>query len=293
MKGTGHSERDYLMNPIRYHSDTCAVLTMLEFGMYEFWPTYPVDNSLRQNILHIVTISLTRGWPSLNNVSTKFPFDRLLRTLATCLADGASANSPMPGRERFFPVSIWQNLVWDSIMATAVFPRTFVAPVWLLFLLHGADRDFTLKFEQTSNFSARDKQGKLVLLTGQWGANKSQVHSPMQIHRGEGEPASEDPDDGKILGLAQGQNWSVSLKELIYFWFPTYAERFRRIYDLYESNVDIPMERVSNLRRELGFDPECWQTQTWNNSQHLLEHNLEGTSWILEQPGYKSDEEWF
>lgn len=262
---------------------------MLQFGLYEFWPTYTLDNNLKGTILHIVMSSLTRGWFNVDHRSSKFPYDRVLRTLATCLAAGASANSLIPASGSFLlPISVWQNLVWDSIMSTKIFALTFLAPVWLLFLLHGADRDFTLRFEQTSNFSARDKQGKLILLTGQWGASKSQVHSPMQINGGEGGDASEDSDDGEFLELARRQNWSISLKELAYFWFPTYEEKLRRIYDLYESSVDIPMEKVSNLRRELGFDPECWQTQTWNISQAPLDYNLEGTSDIYSGP--KSDE---
>lgn len=279
-----------MTHPVRYHSEACAVLTMLQFGLYEFWPTYTLDNNFKETILHLVTLSLTRGWPSVNHRSPEFPFDRLLRTLAICFADGASANSPMPARERFVPVSVWQNLVWDSIISTGIFPRTFIAPLWLLFLLHGADTDFTLSFEPTCNFSSRDKQGKLILLTGQWGASKCQVHSPMQIHGGEGEDASEGPDEGKILELAKRQNWTLSLKELTYLLFPTYAENLRRIYDLYESSVDIPKERVSDLRRELGFDPECWQTQTWKDSSPWLRYNWEGTSWILERPDYESGE---
>lgn len=175
-------------------------------------------------------------------------------------------------------------------MLTRVFPSAFIAPVWLLFLLHGADRDFTLGFEQTCNFSAIDKRGKLIMVTGQWGANKSQVYSPMHINGGESEAASEDSSFGKILELARRHNWSIPLKELIYFWFPTYAEKFRRIYDLYESSVDIPMEKVSDLGRELGLDSECWQTQMWEDSQPWPEYSWEGTSWELERSGYKSGE---
>lgn len=169
------------------------------------------------------------------------------------------------------PTSVWQNLVWHSIVT--INPQGSIAPVWLLFLLYGADRSFRLTLEPSCNFSTRDKCTKLMLVTGHWGPEKYQVHSPILI--------DEIEDSGGFLELAKSQNWSVPLKELTYFWFTPYADSFRRIYELYEDKADIPLESLNDLRRELGFDPECWQTQMWGDPQPLLQCHWQGHSWVL------------
>lgn len=201
----------------------------------------------------------------------KFPrrhFDRLLRSLATCLADGTSADSLMFIGEFEVPVSFWQHLVWSSIVTSG--PKASPAPVWLLFLLHGAEQIFTLSFEQSCNFSEVDKQGKLISMTGQWGLDKHEVHSPIYVHE----------DHGGILELAKAQKWSVSLRELTSFWFPMYAEKFRRIHDLYDHSVDLPVEGMMDLRREFGLDPASWRTQVWEIPRPLI-RSWEGISYIL------------
>lgn len=273
---------------IRCHLEACFTLKALQFGLYEFWPTYTLDNNLREAILHLGARSLTLPWlgMEMRSHSSKSPFDRLLRTLATCLADEIPSNSltPINKSDGLVNVSVWQNLVWDSLLRPGEEPGS-VAPVLLLFLSYGANRDFTLSFEQSCNFSETDHRGKLVLVTGYWGPDKSRVHSPISLH---------DEDRSGILELAKRQNWSVSLKEFTYFRFPPYADRFRRIFDLYESNVETSMQELSDLRRELGFDPKYWQTQTWDGPQPGTQYVLEGTSSILQQSGEEWDvnDEW-
>lgn len=271
-------------NAVRCHPAACFVLVTLEYGIFEFWKTEDLDSSLRAAALHVITSSLEthclgKGggpfWPP-----TPPPFDRLLRSLAICLSDGAEADSLMLIDETFVSVSRWQNLVWHSIVTTTDSSAS-VAPVWLLYLLHGADRSFTLSFERSCNFSSIDRCSNFIILTGHWGQDKHQVHSPISIRE-------EDDDDG-ILELAKRQNWSVSLKEIACFWFPAYADRFRGIYDLYENNVDIPMESLKDMGRDLGLDPEFWQSRTWDDPGPLLRCKWEGDSRILRRPG---EDEW-
>ena len=140
------------------------------------------------------------------------------------------------------------DMLWKSVVAN---PRASPALVWLLFLLHGADRSFTLSFEKFCNFSSIDKCSKLVLVTGYWGPDKHQVHSPIYCREGQ----------GGILELSKSQTWSLSLKAFTYLWFTPHADKFRKIYEVYENGADVSVENLKNLRRELGFDPEFWQTQ--------------------------------
>lgn len=276
--------------------ETCVILTALRFGLYEVWPTYTLADNFRSINLQFVTEALKGPWSVMTIHSPPFGphFNRLLQTLATCLADGTSANSAMLVGERLGNVSVWQNLVWDTIMKFGTRRPASFAPAWLLFILFGADRDFTISFEKSCNFSSKDRRGRLVILTGKWGVSKSQVHSPTYLNgdeygdNGEGGCGGQDSDSSKILDLARRHDWSVPLKELTYFFFPSYADSFRRIYDLYESNVDITLERLLALRRELGLDPECWQTQEWSNVLPRLQFNWEGVSHLLKDSEYES-----
>lgn len=294
--GPGKGYRQYL---IELQVEECVILTALRFGLHEVWPTYNLDNNLRNTTLQVVTEALHGSWSVMSTHT--FPpgpqYNRLLQTLATCLANGTSANALMLVHTSFGNVSVWQSLVWDTIVTSGEIGSTshMQAPTWLLFILYGADRDFTVTFEQSCNFSCRDRRGKLILLTGKWGVDKSQIHSPVHLNvggdgdDGEGGCDGQDSNLGKMLDLAKRHGWAVPLKELACFWFPDYADHFRRIYDLYESNLDITLERLSELRRELGFDPECWQTQEWSDVQSPLQHKWEGRSRLLGDSEYESD----
>lgn len=278
--------------------EECIILTALRSGLYEFWPTYALDNNLRSITLQAVTEALRPAGSIMSMLPISYgPHrNRLLQTLATCLANGTSANALMRVDTRFVNVSVWQSLVWDTIATFGQIGSASQAPMWLLFILYGADRDFTVTFEQSCNFSCGDRRGKLFLLTGKWGVDKSQVHSPVYLNGGgdgddgEGECDGQDSDLCKILDLAKRHGWSVPLKELACFFFPRYAGSFRRIYDLYESNLDITLERLSELRREFGLDPEHWQTQEGSDIQSRLQYQWEGGSQLLRDPGYESDD---
>lgn len=259
-----------------FHPDACIVLVALEFGLYEIWPTKTMDDITCEMALQLVVDSMGQGlgeYSAIRDLSKEISFDRFLRSLATCLGYGASANSPLLGREYRTNLSIWQQLVWQGIMDKRL---EYPALVWLLFLLHGADRSFTISFEKSCIFSGIDKSGKLVLVTGHWGPDKQQVHSPIFCPEG----------DGGILDPGKSQAWSLSLKELTYLWFPTHADKFRKVYELYESYADVPMEKLKELRRELGLDPEFWQTQVCDDDVlPLTKHSCVGHSWVLELCG--------
>lgn len=279
---TGRSGPD----PLKCQPGINHILMALKYGLFELWPTTGLNGKLRATVLDLVTLSLIRYQlsvcPTLRQPYAPPNLDRLLHSLAVCLAEGTSANSLMVIRGPDVPVSVWENLLWQCLVTVKL--RTCVAPVWLLFLLHGANRDFTLELSQSCNFSRRDKCTKLVLMTGHWGPAKRQVHSSIFI--------DEDEDGGGILELAKSHNYSVSLKEITYFWFASYADSFRRIYELYENTSGITIEGLQDLRRELGLDPQCWQSRIWDETQSLLRSEWEGTSRILQRSKDGKHYEW-
>lgn len=262
-----------LWGAIRLSPGAFCSLVPLENGLHEFWPTASPEDHLRVAVLHNISGKLT-GW------SDGTPHQRFLRCLAVCLAMGTSANSLMPSNRGRVNLSVWQNLVWDNIVACQ--PTAWFAPTWMLFLLHGADRNLTLTLEQTCNISTEDKSTRLLLITGYWGPQKYQVHSPFLVNDNE-------VDDG-FLALVNRLNGSISLEEITYFWFAPHADMFRRIFEFHRSTSEISTGSLKDLRQELGFDPDCWHDQSWDEPQRLL-LRFEGVTEILQLPDPSSSSE--
>lgn len=256
----------------RYPENEICLLAV-EYGLYEFWPPGRRHNDLLELILYRVVEETSFGWYSKHNCVWQgaTPFDRMVRTLATCLAYGVPTNAYICVKESHVSVTVWQNLVWHCIV-TSTF-RASPVPVWLLLLLHGAEQNFTLKFEQTCNFSQIDKSGKLISVTGLWGTQNKQVHSPIYIHE----------DQCGIVELAKVQDWSVSLLDIIGFWLPRHVERFRRIHHLVGEGKSLPEEQLQNLKLEFGFDLASWRDQVWDIPEALFQ-SWEGHSELLPSP---------
>lgn len=254
-------------------SATIVVLEAVGYGLHELWPAEVLDESLREIALHLIEESLASYSSVCRDyfLDPKPPFDRLLRSAAKCLADGTSPNSLVRVDANHVPVTVWQNLAWGSIISSN--PRASFAPVWLLFLLHGANQDFTLTFERSCNFDEVDKTGKLVTVEGRWGSEKRQVHEPIFVRE----------DHHRIFGLAKCQDWSVSLRDITYFWFPKHVEQFRRVYDLHENGNGSFLENLEDVRRDLGLDPQLWRNREWEIPQSLFQ-DWEGSSEIVNNP---------
>jgi hypothetical protein len=259
---------------ITCHSRDKISSAALELGMYEFWPAYDIDEDVRGAILHgiqgsFMTYCINKDWSFGSGVP---PFDRLLRSLASCLANGTSANALIHHKKDIGRTeSVWRNLIWHSILITKLTAPH--GPLWLLFLLHGADTNFWLTFQTCSNDGDVEVNGsKLLSVSGQFGADKHQIYSPVLIRE----------DHGGIVELAKSQDWSVSLRDIVLFWFPAHAQAFQRLIDLNETRAGNPSpEETKVLRREYGFDLESWQPDVWEISKPLFK-SWTGISEILD-----------
>lgn len=259
---------------ITCQSSDHITMTALSQGLYECWPAGEIDEVVCDVILHEIQTSLmsyhiSRGSGFDDEVPS---FDRLLRSLTCCLASGTSANAPIHHSNIIQPkVNVWHNLIWHSIW-TSKFTAPH-GPVWLLFLLHGADTNFWLTFERSPDDGATEENGsKLLSVIGQFGAGKHQPYLPLMIHE----------NHGGIVDIAKAQDWSVSLKDIVSFWFPAQAHVFRRLIDLNETAIGKHSpEDLKGLRREYGFDLESWQPQEWGISEPLFK-SWTGISQILD-----------
>lgn len=257
--------------PIKYiyrYPEHEICLLAVEYGLYEFSRPGKTPDFLLELMLDRVVEELSHAWYTKNYLAWQGqpPFDRLAITLATCLAYGVPTNTLIWVKKSHVSVTVWQNLVWHCIV-TSTF-RASLVPVWLLFLLHGAEQNFTLKFEQTCNFSQIDKSGKLISVTGLWGTQNEQVHSPIHIHE----------DQDGIVELAKVQDGSVSLLDIIEFWLPRHVEKFRRIHHLVGEGKVLPKDpqQLQNLKIEFA----SWHDQGWDIPEALFQ-SWEGHSELL------------
>lgn len=250
---------------IRLSSKAACAFIPMDSGLHQFLPLVPLDDELR-------VVILTSASRRLIEDPSRVPRERSLRCLSVCLAGGICANSLLLGRKSYVTLTIWQNIVWGSIVNRR--PVASFAPMWMLFLLHDADRSLTLTLEQTCNISRTDNLTKMLRITGHWGPEKYQVHSPILVNDNE--------DDDGFLALVKRQNWSITLEEIAYFWFAPHATMFRRIFEFYRNTSGISTESLKGLRQDLGLDPECWYEQSWDKPQCLLEGEWETR--ILKRP---------
>lgn len=256
--------------PSDRYPDNEICLLAVEYGFYEFSPPRKHGDGVLELMLFRAVDHLWQGYYCKHDAKWQgsTPFDRMLRTLATCLAYGTPTNTLIWAEKSHVSVTVWQTLVWHCVV-TPTF-RASLVPAWLLFLLHGAEQKFTLKFEQTCNFSQIDKSGKLISVTGLWGTQSEQVHSPIFIHE----------DHGGIVELAKMRDWSVSLMDIIDFWLPRHVEKFRRIDHLLGEGKVLPEDQLQNLKLDFGFDLASWREQVWDVPEALFQ-SWEGHSVLL------------
>lgn len=209
-------------------------------------------------------------------------FSRLLRSLTLVLANGASPNARLLVQERYVDPTRWDFLVWHSIMTS---PGVPIQALWLLFLLHGADVNFHLTFRKPTleicedsedvqdvgnkedgeagscaHWAPNASERPHMLMSGQFGRERVEPFSPVAVAE----------DHGGIVELARSQNWTVSLLDIVSFWFPEDAKTFRKLIELNESHGD-ERDDMRKLRRDYGFDLDNWQAGEWEIPRPLLQ----------------------
>lgn len=265
------------------HVSTIPSLQGFLKGFYELWPAECTGDDVqgssnpfsRSNMLHIASIlepmdgqrSILRSNQTVRNRKV----DRTLRTLAYALGMGASPNTPIYDRQG--NISLWQLTIWRSIVASGSYISP--VPVWLLFLLHGADPFFSLTFDISSDDETGGADDRRFRVTGRFGYEEHVLCSPVYICE----------DHGGIAELARRQNWTVSLRDIVSVWFPAHAEAFHRLIGLNEERIGEPSpEELKDLRREFGFELDSWQPVDWELPKPLLQ-SWTGESRVLHIQG--------
>lgn len=251
----------------------------VKFGIDGFWP---MDDEVgaasiyfKKTVTMFVVLSSIMGGPGDASSGIGIPtFSKLLQTTSFALEKGVSPNAelqplaeqsstfskPRPSSWMHPSFTQWYLLIWDSILRTK--PRVPMQAVWLLFLIHGADTNFWLTFEEIGvEYNEGSGQARQLRMSGQFGTERLQLFTPVTVGA----------DYGSIVELAKEQGWTVSLEDITRFWFPDHAEEFRTLIHLNESRIGDPSaEELRGLRQRFGFDPNAWQNREWKIPKPLL-----------------------
>lgn len=267
-------------------------------GINELWP---MDDDVgatpfsKNNVmLQLVANTLMRlYWETGEAEKLGSPtFNKMLQTTSLALAKGASPNAELrlvakqdlfhnPDTDIDSPcphpcLTQWYLLIWHSILTTE--PGVPMQALWLLFLVHGADTNFWLTFEETSDENSEDhgQEERQLIMSGEFGTERHELFTPVTVAE----------DHGGIVELAKKQDWTVSLSDLVCFWFPDHAEEFRALIHLNQSRVGNPSaEELKDLRQKYCFDPGAWQNREWEIPGPLL-RSWFGDSHIITEDFY-------
>lgn len=287
-------------------SDYCR-WTGFEQGINELWPA---DDGIGtasfspDTMLHLVTSSIQyfHWFPYLlfhdgrSGTDSKVIVDRLVQTLTLTLAKGASPNSKPHGlpyrshsRHQTPDITVWQFLVWNSIVAGAESTMPIRA-LWLLFLIHDADTNIQLTFmrqedypkdcadsDSDSDLQGFADEGPQLIMSGKFGIERRELFTPVVVAE----------NHGGIVDLAKSQGGTMSLRDIVSLWFPDHAEDFRNVIDLNERRIGKPSaEELRCLRQKHGFDLDNWQAREWEIPRPLIKNwssgsSIKKSSWIF------------
>ena len=261
-------------------SKLSRILAIQEGGLYELWPLPESGskNRIGLDIYDALDSILCCHLGPLNDYI--IPPERVLQCFAFCLSNGLSTEREAYMRfQKAQPIqassiTIWHLILWHSMISTEL----YVSPelLYTLFLVYGAKPNFWLRFDP---FHDQEEFHTLISVTGLYGQDKRAAYTPIYIPR---EPSG-------ILDLAERNNWLVSLRDLIGFWFAKNAEKIQRLIDMNANRNGSPdPKELKNLATEYGFDLESWAPlkhgtprplfETWSGATRPLDITFEDTT---------------
>ncbi|KAK0732271.1 hypothetical protein B0H67DRAFT_606737 [Lasiosphaeris hirsuta] len=160
------------------------------------------------------------------------PIPRLLSTLAIYFEMGGNPNCDLSRGGVFGGVSCagtyWQICLWHAIIHGFGNISEFILK---LFLLHGADSEFRLHFQQPPRRDGRFTG--YVLVHGEFGADRTRPFDPIFLP---------DAPDG-ITGLARRRSGLVTLQELLDLGYPRQSQSFRDLIDRNTTSSNITAQQ--------------------------------------------------
>lgn len=260
-------------------SHPCSTLIMqaANMGYCELWPpSEPPDDANEHKHRFDIKDALELFLENLlysREHEYEASIDNVSKSLAFCLHYGEKPDNPAyrgfayhdtpSGRE----VTYWRLLLWDCIQRPIL--KLAPTPIFLVCLLYGADPHCWLRFDINHGFN---KFEGLVSVAAQFGLNKSAPFSPIFIPN----------EPNGILDLAKRSGWSVSLRDLVGYWFSDDGAKVQHVIDFSAGREGRPsVEDLAPLRQEYGFDVPSWRSQEWK-VPHPLFKEWKGRSRIID-----------
>ncbi|KAK4645806.1 hypothetical protein QC761_204800 [Podospora bellae-mahoneyi] len=212
-------------------------------------------------LMRIFDTLLASTQPSWNQLELR-QYDRLLKTMAMCLRDGASPNLPVTWQQNYSLLdrfsgrisSLWEVLIWTTLCGygqvngmqinrqTRIL--TFL-PIWVLFLAYGADTEFKLKVDTDHAVSPYQDAIRIVAL---FGKEQEDPFTPLFIPRLQ----------NLVVDMASKQNGLLSLSDIASLIFPDDFHKFVPLLEQQGSSEQDGEEKRCAVLKSFGLDLEHW-----------------------------------
>jgi hypothetical protein len=229
----------------------------VEYGVYEYLSTRPAigvqvhQHGERDEILplalHVVS----------DSPQFKISQDNLTKILGYCFEHGISANSKggLLGKG-----TCWQRALW-TLMATPPSWKAFhfeFEPIIRVFLLYGADPNFYLTFgSRHTSYNGKE----LIKVVPKIESEGIGLFDAVCI----------DANSEDIVGLAEEKGGTLSLREIVKYWFP---KRYKVLQELIDRNVARQGYRqdgeLEGLKGRSHMDLDVWKGLTYEKDKCLF-----------------------
>jgi hypothetical protein len=231
----------------------------MQYGLYEYFLRNTADGVVEPHHRHrerdeILGFALrTAGDSTYFNITQ----DRLTKTLGYCFEHGISANScgGFSGT-----ASCWQRVIW-TLMATLQswrHTRLEFEPMIRVFLLYGAEPYFWLRFGPRHRTSEGQE---VVRVVPQVGTEREEQFNEIYI----------DVDSEGIIEFAKERGWTLSLRDIVEYWFPKRAKVLQELIDRNAARHGDPEEdEVKKLKAMSHLDLDVWKGLSYEKDKCLF-----------------------
>jgi hypothetical protein len=261
---------------VRANLPAQIVVIAAKLGYHEFFALHGRDYHVlsAKKWIHLGTFPLSqyRQRFSLNS--------RIIKTLKLYFDDGGSPNEQSSTKTPIFHLEIFTFFLWGPVLAKVAF-----------MLYYGANPNFYIivgpeKWRSRPSNAIRWRpslESRIPSLQGQSGEDKTIVLNkdlPPRLHYLLRETPS-------ILRVLEANDWRLSLRTLVGFWFPEQAEQLQEVIDwILALNRNVTIEDRAELQEKFGgslkpmFDEEC---------PHFVGRECLGQRWPDKTPFYGND----
>jgi hypothetical protein len=247
------------VNVLDCHPSMQIRFCAMKYGLYEYFLRNTADGVVELHHRHLERDEMLSF--ALTTVSNPYYFsiiqDRLVKTLGYCFEHGISANS-CGGFSR--TPSCWQRVIW-TLMATIEewkAPGFEFEPLIRVFLLYGAEPYFWLRFGPRY----RNKEGQeFIRVVPLVGPEREEEFNEIYI----------DVDSEGIIQFAKEKDWTLSLRDIVEYWFPKRAKVLQELIDRNAARRGDPDEdELKELKAMPHLDLNVWKGLSYEEDKCLF-----------------------